>query len=145
MTKLFYISVLFLMFGITDGYSQYGGAYNNGYNNGRRSNIDRSIGNDAPRTNKEKPQDYATVYTDYLTKELKLDGLQQAVVKSAVNDNKDALEEIYKMDIAYVEKRDKAQAINDKIASKIKKVLSKEQIEKFDKLKEDAEKKAMKN
>lgn len=143
MTKLFYISVLFLVFGVTESYSQY---YNNGYNNGRRSNIDRSIGNDAPRnSSKDKPQDYATVYTDYLTKELKLDGLQQAVVKSAVNDNKDALEEIYKMDIAYVEKRDKAQAINDKIASKIKKVLSKEQIEKFDKLKEDAEKKAMKN
>lgn len=143
MTKLFYISVLFVVFGTIQGYSQY---YNNGYNNGRRSSIDRSIANEARRPKeKAEKQDYATAYTEYLTKELKLDGLQQAVVRSAVNDNKEALEEIYKMDIAYVEKRDKAQAINDKIAAKIKQVLSKEQVEKFDKLKEEAEKKAMKN
>lgn len=143
MARLLLISIIFLALGTSESYSQY---YNNGYNNGRRTGINRAIGDEARNSSpKEKQKDYATIYTEYLTKELKLDGLQQAVVKSAVSDNQDALEEIYKMDISYNEKRDKALAINEKIAQKITKVLSKEQTEKFIKLKEDAEKKAMKN
>ena len=138
MRYLFFFTLL-VLFCSNDAYSQYSG--------NRRNAVDRSIGDDAPRSNsrKKENQDYAGAYADYLTKELKLDGLQQAVVKTAVNDNKSALEEIYKMDISVMEKKDKIQVINDKIAAKITQVLSKEQSEKFLKLKEDAEKKAMKN
>lgn len=138
MRYLFFVTI-FVLFCSNDAYSQYSG--------NRRNAVDRSIGDDAPRSNsrKNENQDYAGAYADYLTKELKLDGLQQAVVKSAINDNKDSLEEIYKMDISVMEKKDKIRVINDKISGKILQVLSKDQTEKFLKLKEDAEKKAMKN
>lgn len=140
MIKFFFISVLLLVVGTTNSYSQYG-------NGGRKSGVDRSIGDDAQRNNSRQKEnlDYAENYAKYLTKEINLDGLQQAVVKSAINDNKDSLEEIYKMDISVMEKKDKIRLINDKISSKILQVLSKDQTEKFLKLKEDAEKKAMKN
>lgn len=98
MRYLFFV-IIFVLFFSNDAYSQYSG--------NRRNAVDRSIGDDAPRSNsrKNENQDYAGAYADYLTKELKLDGLQQAVVKSAINDNKDSLEEIYKMDISVMEKK----------------------------------------
>ena len=140
MIRFFFISVLFLVLGTTNGYSQY-------YGDGGYGGVDRSIGssvrqNKPSKKNAEK-KDYADMYTEYMTKEVKLDQLQQAAVKSIVNEHKDSLEEISKSNLPNIEKRDKMQLINDKINTKILKILSKEQTEKFLKLKEEAEKKAM--
>ena len=139
-TKFLFIALFFLVFGTTDGFSQYYG--NEGY-----GGVDRSIGssvrqNKPSKKNAEK-KDYADVYTEYLTKEIKLDGLQQAAVRSIVNDHKDSLEEIAKSNLPSIEKRDKMQFIYDQINTKIIKLLSKEQSDNFLKLKEEAEKKAL--
>jgi hypothetical protein len=140
MIRFLFISVLFFLFGTNDGYSQY-------YGSGAYGGVDRSIGastrqNRPSKKNAEK-KDYADVYTEYLTKQLELDGLQQAAVKSIVSENKDSLEEISKSELPTMEKRDKMRLLNDKINAKVLKLLSKEQTEKFSKLIADAEKKAM--
>lgn len=137
-TKLVVIAVLFFAFYSNDSYSQYYG------NN--RNRMDRSIGNDARVSKKKKEkQDYAESAVAYLTKEIQLDGLQQAAIKTIINDNKGSLEEVMKMDISNEEKRDKMIAINDKIDKEIMKLLSAEQVEKYNKMKEEREKKALTN
>ena len=144
MIRFFFISVLFLVLGTNDGYSQY---YGDGGYGGYGGGVDRSIGSSGRqnKVNKKKVEkkEYSDIYTEFMTKEVKLDGLQQAAVKSIVQEHQDSLEEIAKSNLPAMEKRDKMQLINDKIDVKILKILSKEQSEKFLKLKEDALKKAM--
>jgi len=136
-TRLIFISILFFALYSNDAYSQYYG------NN--RSGVDRSIGNVQRPSKKPTKQDYAESGSQYLTKELKLDGLQQAAVKTIIIDNQGSIEEIAKSNISNEEKRDKMLLINDKIDKEIKRLLSPEQIEKYNKMKEEREKKALTN
>jgi len=134
---LFFILVFFACYS-NDCYSQF-------YGNNRAN---RPMGMDTDnRSSKKKNEkyDYAEAVVTHLNKELKLDGLQQAAIKTIVNDNKNSLEEISKMDIPYPEKKDKMNVINEKINSSILQLLSKEQAEKFNKLQEEREKKALTN
>lgn len=134
-TKFIFFALLFLAF-TTDSFSQY-------YGNG----VDRSIGSgvrqNKPSKKNQQQKDYAEAVVEYLNKELKLDGLQQAAVKSIINDNKGTIEEISNSDISYEEKKDKILAVNDKIDNQILTILSKEQSEKYLKMKDEREKKAM--
>lgn len=138
-TKLIFLSLFFIALYSNEAYSQY-------YGTG--GGVDRSIGSGTRQNksskNKEKI-DFAESATDYLKKELKLDGLQEAAVKSIMNDNKASIDEVSMMNISYEEKRDKMQVINDKINTNIIKILSKEQAEKYLKMQEEREKKALRN
>jgi len=140
-TRLLFFAILFFTFCSNNAFSQYNGSNING--------VDRSIGSGVRgnRPSKSTPEkmDYAETAAQYLKKELNLDGLQEAAVKSIMNDNKGSLEEISKMNISYEEKRDKMQLVNDKINRDIIKILSKEQAEKYNKMKEEREKKALTN
>lgn len=139
-TKLIFLSIFFVALFSNEAYSQYGSNNING--------VDRSIGSSVRQnkpTKRNEPKDYAETIVDYLNKELKLDGLQQAAVKTIINDNKGSIEEITAMDISYAEKKDKILVINDKIDKDILKLLSKEQSDKYLKMKEEREKKALRN
>jgi len=134
-TYLLYFSLLFFAFYSSESYSQY-------YGNGRGNQ--NSMQNDIPSPSKKKEKvDYATSVVANLHKELNLDGLQQAAIKSIINDHKNSLEEIQNMDIPYPEKKGKMEVVNDKISSEILKLLSASQSEKFLKMKEDLDKKAL--
>lgn len=140
-TQLALLSLLFFTLFTNDAFSQYGYGRNPNGNG-----VDRSIGSSVRQNKppKNQPQkDYAEMVVEYLDKELKLDGLQQAAVKSIINDNKGSIEEISLMDISYEEKRDKIQLINDKIDTQILTFLTKEQSDKYLKMKDEREKKAM--
>lgn len=140
-TKLTLLSLFFITLFSNDAFSQYGYGRNpNG--NGVDRSIGSSVRQNKPPKNKQQ-KDYAEMVVEYLDKELKLDGLQQAAVKSIINDNKGSIEEISLMDISYEEKRDKIQLINDKIDTQILTFLTKEQSEKYLKMKDEREKKAM--
>lgn len=139
-TKLIFLSIFLIVLYSNEAYCQYG--------NNNRNGVDRSIGpsvRENKPSKKNKQKDYAETVVDYLNKELKLDGLQQAAIKTIINDNKGSIEEITAMDISYEEKRDKMQVINDKINTNIIKILSKEQAEKYIKMQEEREKKALRN
>lgn len=138
-TKFLFISILFCTLSAADGYSQYSG-------NGVDRSIGSSVRENRPRKkDKEKEKDYTEFYVEYLSKELKLDGLQEAAIKSIINDNKNAIEELMKQDIPSIERKDKLEQINTKISDKIMRILSPEQKEKYLKLKDVAEKKALRN
>lgn len=140
-TRLVVIAILFFALYSNDAHSQYYG------NNRNRMMNNRSIADEARMNSKkkEKKQDYAENASQYMKQQLKLDGLQEAAVKTIINDNKGSIEEVMKMDISNEEKRDKMLAINDKIDKEIMKLLSPEQIEKYNKMKEEREKKALTN
>jgi len=135
-TKFLFFAVLFFALYSNASYSQY-------YGNNNRAQRPQ-MGSDRPSKKNEKI-DYAESVVASLDKELKLDGLQQAAIKTIINDNKNSLEEISKMDIPFPEKKGKMQVINDKISGEILKLLSKEQSDKFLKIKEEREKKALTN
>lgn len=138
-TKLVIAVILLFSFYTNDAYSQY-------YGNNRNRMMDRSIGDDARVSKKKKEkQDYAESASKYMKQELKLDGLQEAAVKTIINDNKGSIEEVMKMNISNEEKRDKMIAINDKIDKEIMKLLSPEQLEKYKKMQEEREKKSLTN
>ncbi|HEU4497627.1 MAG TPA: hypothetical protein VFR70_11295 [Flavobacterium sp.] len=135
-----FASLLFLALGSSEAYSQY---------YGDSGGVNRSIGSgvrqNKPKKDKEKKTDYAQDYVQYLDKELKLDGLQQAAIASMINDSKDSLEEISKSSMPDQEKKDRLRAISDKISDKILKLLSPAQKEKYLKMKEETDKRALKN
>lgn len=138
-TKLFFIAFFLFLFSNSVSaqyYDNYGGG------------VDRSIGQQArenkPRKKTTEKKDFGEGWANHLNKQLKLDALQYAAVKSIMNDNKDSLEEISKSEEMRVEeKKDKIQEIMDKIDIQILKLLSKDQAEKYLKLKEDRQKKAL--
>jgi len=138
-TRLAVLAVLFFALYSNDAHSQY-------YGNNRNRMMDRSIGDDARVSKKKKEkQDYAESASKYMKQELKLDGLQEAAVKAIINDNKGSIEEVMKMNISNEEKRDKLLVINDNIDKEIIKLLSPEQVEKYAKMKEERERKALTN
>lgn len=143
-TGLFFIAIFFLMLCPDTASAQYYNPYNP-YGGG----VDRSIGSEV-RQNKPKKAgkekiDMGENWATYLDKQIKLDGLQFAAVKAIINDNKTSIEEISKSNLHVQEKQDKMREIMAKIDVEILKLLSKDQAEKYLKIKEDSEKKAMKS
>lgn len=141
-TKLFFIAaILFLLLPDTASAQYYGSSATGG--------VDRSIGrevrgNGPKNRNKKMTNDFGEVWAKYLDKELKLDGIQYAGVKTIMNENRESLEQISKDEtLRPEEKKNKMLEIMDKIDVEILKFLSKEQKEKFIKLKEDRERKAL--
>lgn len=137
-TNLFFIAIFLLMLCPDTASAQYYNDFGGG--------VDRSIGqevrNNKPKKNKEKV-DFGEAWATYLDKELKLDGLQFAAIKSLMNDNKNSFEEISKSNAHIQEKKNKMREIMDKIDIDILKLLSKDQSAKYLKMKDESEKKAM--
>ena len=134
-TKKLLLLFAFLTFSFTASAQYYG------------NGVDRSIGQSArmnkPHKKNEKKLDFAESSVEYLNKQLNLDGLQQAAIKGILNDNKATLEEIGAENISIQEKTDKMGKATDKIDVDILKLLSKEQSEKYLKIKEDRMKKML--
>lgn len=122
-SKVFYIALVaaFLFMGTT-AYAQ----------------MDRSIGQNQYRSNKAKkgkPADFVQLTVDYYTKELKLDDFQVAAVREVMEEQRSAIDALgTTQGITDAERKDKANAINDKIEAGIKPLLSPEQVKKYDEL-----------
>ncbi len=140
-TGLFFLAIFFLMLCPDTASAQYYNDFGGG--------VDRSIGselrNNRPKKNSKEKVDMGESWATYLDKELKLDGLQFAAVKSIINDNKDSIEEISKSNMHIQEKKGKMRELMEKIDIQILKLLSKDQSAKYLKMKEESEKKAMTN
>ncbi|MBA9072390.1 hypothetical protein GGR22_000516 [Flavobacterium gossypii] len=140
-TKLFFIAAIVFMLLPDTASAQYYGSSTGG--------VDRSIGREVrgngPRNkNKKATNDFGEVWAKYLGQELNLDGLQYAGVKSIMNENRESLEQISKDETLHPqEKKNKMLEIMNKIDIQILKFLSKEQGEKYTKLKEERERRAM--
>ncbi|MCY1241273.1 hypothetical protein D3C87_656420 [compost metagenome] len=141
-TKLFFIATILFVLSYNTASAQY-------YDNGNRGGVDRSIGQESryktPKNKKSKEQpDFGEVWAIYLNEELKLDGLQYAAVKSIMNENKNSLEQISQDPTMHSqEKKDKMMEIMNKIDIQISKFLSTEQKQKYQKLKDEKEKRVL--
>jgi len=97
--------------------------------------VDRSVGASQykrTKNKKGKPKDFVEVTVDYYTKELSLDDFQVAAVKEVLEEQKYAINTLdADQSITLAEKKDKANAINEKIDSGIKPLLSAEQLKKY--------------
>ena len=133
-TKKLLLLFAFVTFSFTASAQYYGNGVNRSI--GQNARMDHST-----KKKTDKKIDYAESTVEYFTKELNLDGLQQAAIKGIINDYKTPMDEIMAMDITDAEKQDKMRAIGDKIDVEILKLLSKEQSEKYLKMKEDRMKK----
>lgn len=141
--KLFRLLVIgFILFMGTDAlaqvYDPYSGMTTYG---GVNRNIDRQ--RNAPKTKnkkkleeqkKQRELDITKVMTEHLTKELKLDGFQQAAVKGIYDEHKDELTALGTDDAPIDVIKDKAKIIADKIDAKIMPLLSKDQTETYQKM-----------
>ncbi|MFD2908095.1 hypothetical protein ACFSX9_05040 [Flavobacterium ardleyense] len=96
--------------------------------------VNRSIGA-GQYENKKKNKNKQIDLVEILKDKLNLDGFQEAIVRNLINDNQAITKEIIES-TAYsdIEKRDKISKIGDEFNAEIKKSLSPEQIEKYDKL-----------
>lgn len=97
--------------------------------------VNRSIGQSQYRNslkkNNKKP-DFVIDALAYLTKELKLDGFQEAAVKEILLQNKALATELMEnKEMKANERRDKSYALSMKIYEEASPLLSKEQIEKY--------------
>ena len=106
--------------------------------------MDRSVGQSQYRNakgKKGKPTDFVQLTVEYYTKELKLDDFQVAAVREIMEDQRSAITQLgEEKDITTNERKDKANAINDKIESRIKPLLSEDQKKKYDELQEKRQK-----
>ena len=83
-----------------------------------------------PKTGKV---DYVEQTVAYYTKELTLDDFQAAAVKEIINEEKDNISAMREQtDATLDEKRDRSKAINDRIDTKIKAILSPDQLKKYE-------------
>lgn len=101
--------------------------------------VDRSVGQSQYRRPKKKgkPADFVEVTVEYYTKQLKLDDFQIAAVKEILEDQRNSITELgAEHDITDNEKKDRANAINEKIDSRIKPLLNAEQLKKYEELQE---------
>ena len=99
--------------------------------------VDRSIGRNqykngpAPK-GKNAKADFVDQTVEYYTKELKLDDFQQAAIRTIIEEQRDAINELMAAkEITTDERRDRAKALNDKIDGKIIPLLSEEQKTKY--------------
>ena len=98
--------------------------------------VDRRIGSGqyrrAPKPKDGKSTDFVDQTVEYYTKELKLDDFQQAAIRTIVEEQRDAINELMAAkEITSDERRDRAKAINDKIDAKIVPILSEDQKTKY--------------
>jgi hypothetical protein len=98
--------------------------------------IDRSIGNSQYRTDKQnKKVDVVENSVQLLKEKLKLDGLQEAIIRNLIKENQTKTKEIIENSkLSDIEKKDLLVEIGEKLNSEIKKVLSKEQYALYEKL-----------
>ncbi len=98
--------------------------------------IDRSIGNSQYRTDKQnKKVDVVENSVQLLKDKLKLDGLQEAIIRTLIKENQTKTKEIIEdSKLSDIEKKDLLVEIGEKLNSEIKKVLSKEQYALYEKL-----------
>lgn len=98
--------------------------------------VNRSIGqsqyrNSLKKNNNKKP-DFEADALAFLTKELKLDGFQEAAVKEILFQNKAlAAELVENKDMKINERKDKSFALSMKIYNEASPLLSKEQLERY--------------
>lgn len=135
-TSLFAIIALFVS---SDIMAQMGGMGTRGNINGVDRNIARSQYGDGPK--KHEKVDYAQVAVENLKKELNLDGFQEAVIKDLMTENQAEAQRILAMDTPNDSKAEKMNELRDKTSDKIVKILNKDQVEKYAKLREKAKKK----
>jgi len=107
--------------------------------------MDRSIGRNqyrgAPKDKRGKPADFVQLTVDYYTKELKLDDFQVAAVKEIMEEQRSAINELGTIQgITDAERKDRANALNDKIEAGIKPLLSEDQKKKYTELQEKRKK-----
>lgn len=110
---------------------------------GRNYGLDRSIDahNRYSTPKKNKPYDFVKESTEKITKELSLDGFQEAVIKTLFEDYKNAVTAISEEQIPDQAKYEKMQIEMDKLDKKIEENLNKSQKLKF----ADFKKKGSKN
>jgi len=112
-----------------------------------RNGLDRSMmsGQGNPTPKKKKPIDQVQVTTERLTTELNLDGFQSAVLKTIVEDYKNASTSIMEEQIPNELKYEKLTSANNKMEAKILEILNDKQKVKFAELKNTAESKDKKD
>lgn len=135
-TSLFAIIALFVSSNIM---AQMGGMGTRGNINGVDRSIARSQYGDGPK--KHEKVDYVQTALDNLKKELNLDGFQEAVIKDLMTENQAEAERILAMDTPNDSKAEKMNELREKTSDKIVKILNKDQVEKYAKLREKAKKK----
>lgn len=117
--KAYYLFIIFAVFFTTETFAQ----------------VDRSIGAGQYRRPKPKntgPYDYVAETAKYYQKELTLDDFQVAAIKEILSSEKDAIGAMRDQpDMTKEERRDKANEINERVDSKIKPMLSPDQLKKY--------------
>ncbi|AWI25932.1 hypothetical protein [Flavobacterium pallidum] len=108
--------------------------------------VDRSIGGPGQfqqSKNKEKKSefDFVQASTDKMAKELSLDDFQKAAAKNIIEDYKNQVISISAEEIPDTGKNEKINVVKDKMEAKIKQLLNKDQLVKFEAMKNKSEKK----
>ncbi|MDR6966150.1 peptidoglycan hydrolase CwlO-like protein [Flavobacterium arsenatis] len=112
-----------------------------------RNGLDRSMmsGQGNPTPKKQKPIDQVQATTDKLTSELGLDGFQSAIVKTIVDDYKNASTSIMEEQVPNELKYEKLTVANNNMEAKILEILNDKQKVKFAALKDKAQNKDKKD
>lgn len=115
--------------------------------NGSNYGLDRSIDahNRYSKPKESKPIDFVKASTESLSKNLNLDGFQEAIIRTHFEDYKNAITSINDEQIPNQAKSEKMQIEMDKLDRKIEEQLNKEQKVKFKEFKNKASKKKKKN
>jgi hypothetical protein len=111
------------------------------------SQLDRRIGQNqssVPTQSAPKKVDFAELTLTNLKKELALDGFQEAVVMDILKTHFSKRTHIIESDVIDEEKADKLKVLQEKLDKDINEILTAEQKEKFNALKEKANKKKKK-
>jgi hypothetical protein len=90
---------------------------------------------------KKSEFDFVQASIDKMTKELSLDDFQKAAAKNIIQDYKDQVMSISVEEIPDSGKSEKINIVKDKMEAKIKQLLNKEQLVKFEAMKTKADKK----
>lgn len=120
------------------------GRMNGGRNGGMNNGMNMGGPSGATSAPSKKKIDPIEASINNLDKELKLDDFQKAAINVTMKDNQASMQEIAMSNIGTEEKMDKMQVIRDKIYKGIMEVLNKDQQEKYKKMVEEGEKKALK-
>ncbi len=87
-----------------------------------------------PKSKKE-PYDFVEENVKYLKKELKLDDFQAAAVREIMAKEKDGIMELGKdQNLRTIERQEKSQVIIDRISENVKKILTPEQLVKYEEM-----------
>ena len=106
--------------------------------------MDRSIGREQykrPKNNKKEKQDFVVITAQYYSKELTLDDFQAAAVREIIEKERDAIMTLGEdKDASELEKKDRGRVIAERIEANMAPLLSKDQLVKFEALKEKRKK-----